>query len=73
MRAMDDADDADDDESPEETAFAQSEDGKDRKNDVVLKEAFKVLADIVRLTDGKEAPPPPEVRVPAWLRALGGD
>ena len=73
MREMDDAEALDDDESPEETAFAQSEDGKERKNDVVLEEAFKVLADLVRLTGGKEAPPPPEVRVPAWLRALGGD
>ena len=72
MREMDDAEALDDDESPEDTAFAQSEGGKDRKNDVVLDEAFKVLADLVRLTDGKEAPPPPEVRVPAWLRALGG-
>ena len=73
MREMDDAEALDDDESPEDTAYAQSEEGKDRKNDVVLDEAFKVLSDLVRLTGGKEAPPPPEVRVPAWLRALGGD
>ena len=72
MREMDDAEALDDDESPEESAYAQSENGKERKNDVVLDEALKVLADLVRLTDGKEAPPPPEVRVPAWLRALGG-
>ena len=72
MREMDDAEALDDDESPEDTAYAQSEEGKERKNDVVLDEALKVLADLVRLTDGKEAPPPPEVRVPAWLRALGG-
>ena len=72
MRELDDAEALDDEESPEETAVAQSEDGKDRKNDVVLDEAFKVLADLVRLTGGKEAPPPPEIRVPAWLRALGG-
>jgi carboxyl-terminal processing protease len=72
MRELDDAKAEDDDESPEETAFAQSEEGKERNKDVVLDEAFKVLADLVRLTGGKEAPPPPEVRVPAWLRALGG-
>ena len=72
MREMDDAEASDDDESPEESAYAQSENGKERKNDVVLDEALKVLADLVRLTGGKEAPPPPEVRVPAWLRALGG-
>ena len=72
MREMDDAEALDDDESPEESAYAQSENGKERKNDVVLDEALKVLADLVRLTEGKEAPPPPEVRVPAWLRALGG-
>ena len=73
MRELDDAGALDDDESPEETAVAQSEDGKDRKSDVVLDEAFRILADLVRLTGGKEAPPPPEIRMPAWLRALGGE
>ena len=63
----------DDEESPEETAYAQSEDGKDRKSDVVLDEAFRILADLVRLTGGREPPPPPEVRIPTWLRALGGE
>ena len=72
MRELDDAEALDDDESPEETAYAQSEEGKERSKDVVLDEAFKVLADLVRLTGGREAPPPPEIRVPAWLRALGG-
>ena len=73
MRELDDAEALDDDESPEETAFAQSEDGKDRKNDVVLDEAFKILADLVNLTGGREAPPPQTAEMPAWLRALGGD
>ena len=72
MREMDNAEAMDDEESPEETAYAQSEEGRDRKGDVVLDEAFRILADLVRMTGGMEAPPPPEVRVPAWLRALGG-
>ncbi len=73
MRELDDAKTAGDDESPEEIAFAQSEGGKDRKHDVVLDEAFKILADLVRLTEGREAPPPQAFEVPAWLRALGGE
>ena len=41
--------------------------------DIVLTEALNILADLVRLTDGAEAPAPqPQPsRIPAWLRALG--
>ena len=41
--------------------------------DIVLAEALNILADLVRLTDGAEAPAPqPQPsRIPAWLRALG--
>ena len=41
--------------------------------DIVLDEAMNILADLVRLTDGEEAPAPrPQPsRIPAWLRALG--
>ena len=73
MRKLDDAEALDDDESAEETALASSEEGKDAKDDIVLQEAFNILADLVRLSDGAETPRPrPErMRFPAWLRALG--
>ena len=51
--------------------------GKDETSsppkDIVLTEALNILADLVRLTDGAEAPAPqPQPsRIPAWLRALG--
>ena len=68
--AADELDELDDDES---------EDGgkkmDEKKNDFVLKESFNILSDLVRLTDGAEAP---DVvvrprKLPPWLRALGGD
>ena len=73
MRKLDDAEALEDDESAEETALASSEEGKDAKDDIVLQEAFNILADLVRLSDGAETPRPrPErMRFPAWLRALG--
>ncbi len=51
----------------------KSADEDARKNDIVLAETLNILADLVRLTGGAEAPPPqPSTsRMPAWLRALG--
>ena len=68
--AADELDELDDDES--------GDDGKktdEKKDDFVLKESFNILSDLVRLTDGAEAP---DVvvrprKLPPWLRALGGD
>lgn len=73
MRKLDAATALDDEESAEETALAESEEGKNVKDDVVLQEAFNVLADLVRLTDGAEVQRPPQERMslPAWLQALG--
>ena len=72
MRKLDDATALDADETSDETAFAESEEGKEAKDDVVLQEAFNVLADLVRLTDGAEVPRPRQERIsiPAWLKAL---
>ena len=68
--AADELDELDDDEDPED-----SKKKEEKKNDFVLKESFNILSDLVRLTDGAEAP---DVVVrprnlPPWLRALGGD
>ena len=72
--AADELDELDGDEDGD----SASEDGKkkdEKKDDFVLKESLNILADIVRLTGGAEAPDVP-VRprnLPPWLRALGGD
>ena len=68
--AADELDELDDDDDSED-----SEKKEEKKNDFVLKESFNILSDLVRLTDGAEAP---DVVVrprnlPPWLRALGGD
>ena len=73
------------DEAEEESDFDEdaevSERKKDeedveaaRRKDIVLSEALNVLADLVRLTHGEEAPAAPRQaeRIPAWLRALQG-
>ena len=65
---MDDLDETDSDEDKDEKSDEEA-----RKNDIVLTEALNILSDLVRLTDGAEAPAPrPQPsRIPAWLRALG--
>ena len=70
--AADELDELDDDEEEDLTSTKKKE---EKKNDFVLKESFNILSDLVRLTDGAEAP---DVQVrprnlPPWLRALGGD
>ena len=76
---LDEADEAEaeDEEMPTLTHEVPTEEeaAKARKRDIVLTEAMNILADIVQLTNGAEAPPappPPANRVPAWLRALQG-
>ena len=71
MREAEEAEGEDDEESAEEAAFAQSE-RNDRKDDLVLKESLNVLADLVRLVGGQEAPHEPKSRLPAWLDPRGG-
>ena len=57
------------------TSWTTTKKKEEKKNDFVLKESLNILSDLVRLTDGAEAP---DVQVrprnlPPWLRALGGD
>ena len=74
---LDEADDVGDEDGdddgtrePDDEAAAAAA----RKKDIVLTEAMNVLADLVRLTRGEEAPDAPRQtpRIPAWLRALQG-
>jgi len=69
--AADELDELDGEEDDEASDKKKDE----KKNDFVLKESLNILSDLVRLTDGAEAPDAP-VRprnLPPWLRALGGD
>jgi carboxyl-terminal processing protease len=70
--AADELDELDDDE---EEDIPETEKKEEKKNDFVLKESLNILSDLVRLTDGAEAPESvarPR-NLPPWLRALGGD
>ena len=76
---LNEADEADaaDEEDPKLTHEVPTEEeaAKARKRDIVLTEAMNILADLVRLTNGQEAPSAPALpanRIPAWLRALQG-
>ena len=69
--AADELDELDGDEDDDASDKKKDE----KKDDFVLKESFNILSDLVRLTDGAEAPDA-QVRprnLPPWLRALGGD
>jgi hypothetical protein len=48
----------------------KDKDGK--KDDVVLSEAFNILADLVKLTDGNETPDTPDVSTSAFWSIFGG-
>lgn len=65
-----DENDLSDEDETEEMSEAER-----RRRDIVLTETMNVLADLVRLTGGREAPAPQQSspRLPAWLKALGGD
>ncbi len=72
LAAADELDELDGEDDEDESLEDRK---KDKKNDFVLKESLNILADLVRLTEGAEAP---EAKVrprnlPPWLRALGGD
>ena len=60
-------------EEAKDGAAEKQEETEPPPKDIVLDEAMNILADLVRLTDGAEAPAPqPQPsRIPAWLRALG--
>ena len=72
------ADEADLEEDEEYEKLTEAEKEKEdaeaaRKRDIVLTEAFNILADVAAMTDGGEAPPPPRPpvnRLPAWLQAI---
>ena len=72
-KAEDNAELDDDDDFSVDTAAASKDKGKDKqKDDVVLMEAFNILADLVKLTGGNDAPDTPDATTSAFWSILGG-
>ena len=71
MRKAEDAAEFGDEEFAE--VEVSSKDKKDsKKDDVVLTEAFNILADLVKLTGGNDAPDTPDVSTSAFWSIFGG-
>jgi carboxyl-terminal processing protease len=70
MRKAEDAAEFGDDEF-ETMELPASKDEKDKKDDVVLTEAFNILADLVKLTEGNEAPDTPDMSTSAFWSIFG--
>ena len=70
MRKAEDAAEFGDDEF-ETMELSASKDEKDKKDDVVLTEAFNILADLVKLTEGNEAPDTPDMSTSAFWSIFG--
>jgi hypothetical protein len=71
MRKAEDAAEFGAEEFPD--AETSSKDKKDaKKDDVVLAEAFNILADLVKLTGGNEAPDTPDASTSAFWSIFGG-
>ena len=67
--SLDSGDDEDDDEAVEPRASRRrKKKARGTEDDVVLAEAYKVLADLVRLNGGAQLPPPPV----DWYNAILG-
>lgn len=69
-KAEEDAEFDDEDDFIDEAPAAKDK-GK-KKDDVVLAEAFNILADLVKLTGGNEAPDTPDTSTSAFWSIFGG-
>ena len=72
-KAEENAEMEDDEDFPPEPSLAgkgREKDGK--KDDVVLTEAFNILADLVKLTGGNDAPDTPDTTTSAFWSIFGG-
>ena len=70
MRKAEDAAEFGDDEF-DAIEYPAGKDEKDKKDDVVLTEAFNILADLVKLTQGNEAPDTPDMSTSAFWSIFG--
>lgn len=64
MRKAEEAADFGDDDGFEDSAVGKKDDGK--KDDIVLSEAFDILADLAKLTGGNDAPDTPDSASAFW-------
>ena len=71
MRKAEDAAEFGDDDFAEEE-FSRKDKSEGKKDDVVLAEAFNILADLVKLTGGNEAPDTPDASTSAFWSIFGG-
>jgi hypothetical protein len=70
MRKAEDAAELGDEEFADEELSRKDKDAN--KDDVVLTEALNILADLVKLTGGNEAPDTPDVSTSAFWSIFGG-
>ena len=71
-KAEDDADFEDDDDFSVGTAAGKDGEKGKKKDDVVLAEAFNILADLVKFTGGNDAPDTPDASTSAFWSIFGG-
>ena len=72
-KAEENAEMDDDEDFSVETPIAEKDRAKDKKkDDVVLSEAFNILADLVKFTGGNDAPDTPDVSTSAFWSIFGG-
>ena len=72
-KAEEDADFDDDEEGLESLSATSKDKEKKKRDDVVLTEALNILADLVKLTGGNEAPDTPDASTSAFWSILGGE
>ncbi len=73
MRKAEENADMEDDDFPGDTPSVGSGRGKGgKRDDVVLTEAFNILADLVKLTGGNDAPDTPDATTSAFWSIFGG-
>ena len=74
MRKAEENADYDDDDFMDDTMAAGKDKDKDaQKDDIVLSEAFNILADLAKLTEGNDAPDTPDASTSAFWSILGGN
>lgn len=71
MRKAEDAADFEDDDDYGDSVSGKKKDAA--KDDVVLSEAFNILADLAKLTGGNDAPDTPDASSAAFWSIFGGD
>ena len=73
MRKAEEDADFDDEEGLEDLSVSAKDKAKKKRDDVVLTEALNILADLVKLTGGNEAPDTPDASTSAFWSILGGE